>query len=46
MFYEEYSSPPEPSAEAKLLLEINKSLKEILAILKESQNAVKNNIEK
>jgi DNA-binding CsgD family transcriptional regulator len=45
-FSEDYASPPQPSAEVRLLIDISKSLKEILAILKESQNAVKNNIEK
>jgi hypothetical protein len=45
MFSEDYSSPPQPSAEVRLLIDISKSLKEILAILKESQNSNKNNIQ-
>jgi hypothetical protein len=39
MFSEDYASPPQPSAEVRLLIDISKSLKEILAILKESQNS-------
>ena len=46
MHYEDYSSPPPLSNEVKLLLEISKSLKEILTILKETQNPAKNNIQK